>query len=47
MYRDGRRQNPLMSSQAKPLTDQQIADLSAFFASRERKLHDLSETVVN
>ena len=47
MYRDGRRQNVLMASQAKGLTDQQIADLSAYFASRDRKLHDLSETVVN
>lgn len=47
MYRDGRRQNVLMASQAKNLTDQQIADLSAYFASRERKLKDLSEAVVN
>lgn len=47
MYRDGRRQNTLMASQAKNLTDQQIADLSAYFGSRERKLSDLSEPVVN
>jgi cytochrome c553 len=47
MYRDGRRQNTLMASQAKGLTDQQIADLSAYFGSRERKLYDLSEKVVN
>lgn len=47
MYRDGRRQNALMASQAKPLTDQQIADLSAYFGSRERKLSDLSESVAN
>lgn len=47
MYRDGRRQNALMASQAKNLTDAQIADLSAYFGSRERKLRDLSETVSN
>lgn len=47
MYRDGRRQNALMASQAKGLTDQQIADLSAYYGSREKKLHDMSEPVVN
>lgn len=47
MYRDGRRQNALMASQAKGLTDQQIADLSAYFGSRARKLRDLSEPVGN
>lgn len=34
MYRDGDRDHALMSSQAKDLTDQQIADLSAYFGSR-------------
>ncbi|TBR08922.1 MAG: c-type cytochrome [Lysobacter sp.] len=43
MYRDGRRQNSLMASQAKELTDQQIADLSAYFGSRQRVVHDLAE----
>lgn len=47
MYRDGRRGNALMQSQAKVLTDQQIADLGAFFASRKRSIHDLSEQVSN
>lgn len=47
MYRDGRRQNPLMASQAKGLSDQQIADLSAYFATRARKVRDLSEPVSN
>ena len=47
MYRDGRRQNTLMASQAKNLTDAQIADLSAYFGSRERKVWDLSEPVRN
>lgn len=45
MYRDGRRQNPLMGAQAKDLKDQDIADLAAYFASRDRKVHDLSEHV--
>ncbi|MDQ3495885.1 MAG: cytochrome c [Pseudomonadota bacterium] len=41
MYRDGRREHPLMSSQAKDLSDQQIADLAAYFASRPTELRDL------
>ena len=45
LYRDGDRSGSpttdLMGSQAKELTDQQIADLSAYFGSRETKLHDL------
>lgn len=42
MYRDGDREHALMSSQAKDLTDQQIADLSAYFGSREKsQLRDL------
>ena len=41
MYRDGDREHALMSSQAKTLTDQQIADLAAYFGSRDGKLHDL------
>ena len=40
-YRGGGREHALMSSQAKDLTDQQIADLTAFFGSRESKLRDL------
>lgn len=40
-YRSGDREHLLMSSQAKDLTDQQIADLSAYFASRESQLRDL------
>jgi cytochrome c553 len=40
-YRNGNREHALMSSQAKDLTDQQIADLTAFFGSRESKLRDL------
>jgi cytochrome c553 len=45
LYRDGDRSGSpttdLMGSQAKELTDQQIADLAAYFGSRETKLHDL------
>ncbi len=41
MYRDGDREHALMSQQAKDLTDQQIADLSAYFGSRPSQLRDL------
>lgn len=40
-YRDGKREHALMSSQATDLTDQQIADLGAYFGSREGSLRDL------
>ena len=40
-YRDGRREHALMSQQAANLTDQQIADLAAYFASRPSELRDL------
>jgi cytochrome c553 len=40
-YRDGKREHALMSSQAAELTDQQIADLAAYFGSRESGLRDL------
>ena len=41
-YRDGQRVHALMSPQAKDLTDQQIADVSAYFAAQPAKLTDLS-----
>ena len=41
MYRDGSREHALMSGQAKTLTDQEIADLAAYFASRPNQLSDL------
>ena len=41
MYRDGDRENSLMASQAKKLTDQQIADLAAYFGAEPTKLRDL------
>ena len=43
MYRDGARGNALMASQAKSLTDQQIADLAAYFAAQPSELRDLSD----
>ncbi|KAA9132111.1 cytochrome c [Marinihelvus fidelis] len=41
-YRDGRRVNPLMSGFATNLTDEDIEDLAAWYASLEG-LKDLSE----
>ena len=41
-YRDGVRNHAIMSGQAQKLTDQQIADLAAYYASRPSKLTDLS-----
>lgn len=41
MYRDGGREHALMSQQATDLTDQQIADLAAYFASRPSQLRNL------
>lgn len=40
-YRGGARAHALMSSQAADLTDQQIADLAAYFASRPAQIRDL------
>jgi cytochrome c553 len=42
-YRKGDRQHDLMGPQAKELTDQQIADLAAYFSSRPGHLADLHE----
>ena len=41
MYRDGDRENALMSAQAKALTDQQISDLAAYFSAQPAQLRDL------
>jgi cytochrome c553 len=40
-YRDGDREHALMSSQAKKLSDQQIADLAAYFGNEPTQLRDL------
>jgi cytochrome c553 len=42
-YRNGSRQHVLMSPQAADLSDQDIADLAAWFASRPGQLRDLTE----
>lgn len=41
-YRNGNREHALMSNQAQGLTDQQIADLAAYFGSRPAQIRDLS-----
>ena len=41
-YRDGLREHPLMGPQAKDLSDQQIADASAYFSRQPGKIGDLS-----
>ena len=41
-YRSGSRVNLVMAPIAKPLTDQEIDDLSAFFAQQKGDLEDLS-----
>ena len=41
MYRDGDREHALMASQAKNLSDQQIADLAAYFGNEPTQLRDL------
>ena len=43
-YRKGDRDHPLMGSQAKDLTDQQIADLGAYFHSLPGHIVDLHGT---
>lgn len=40
-YRAGDRQHALMTGQATALSDRDIADLSAYFASRDGQLRDL------
>lgn len=40
-YRSGDRQQPLMTPQAKDLSDADIANLAAYFASRKGQLRDL------
>lgn len=40
-YRAGNRQNALMTPQAAQLSDQDIADLAAYFGSRKTQLRDL------
>ncbi|MGA8278505.1 MAG: cytochrome c [Rhodanobacteraceae bacterium] len=40
-YKDGRRNNPIMAGFTKPLSDQDIDNLAAYFSSLPGKLTDL------
>ena len=42
-YRSGERNNAIMAGMAAALTDEDIDDLSAFYAAQEGDLHDLSD----
>ena len=41
-YKNGKRKNPIMGAQAKDLSEQDIADLAAYFGSLQPQIHDLS-----
>jgi cytochrome c553 len=41
-YRSGKRRNAIMAGFAGGLSDEDIADLAAFYASQDGDLHDLS-----
>ena len=41
-YKAGKRKNPIMMGQAQGLSDQEIADLAAYFGSLPSQIHDLS-----
>ena len=41
-YKSGKRQNPIMGAQAQALSEQDIADVSAYFGSLSGQVHDLS-----
>ena len=41
-YKSGKRKNPIMMGQAQGLSDQEIADLAAYFGSLDSQIHDLS-----
>lgn len=42
-YKTGDRKNAIMVGMAAPLSDQDIDDIAAYFASQPSKLHDLSK----
>ena len=44
-YRSGARKNAIMAGFAGTLSDQDIADLAAFFAAQPSPLRDLSNTI--
>ena len=41
-YKNGKRKNAIMGAQAASLTEQDIADLAAYFGSLQPQIHDLS-----
>jgi cytochrome c553 len=41
-YKSGKRKNAIMGGQAQGLSDQDIADLSAYFGAQQAQIHDLS-----
>jgi cytochrome c553 len=41
-YKNGKRKNPIMGAQAASLSEQDIADLAAYFGSLQPEIHDLS-----
>ena len=41
-YRSGARQNAIMKGFAEPLSDEDIADLAAYFASQDGELHAIN-----
>lgn len=44
-YKSGKRKNAIMAGQAQGLSDQDIANLAAYFASLPSEIHDLSKHV--
>lgn len=42
-YKSGKRKNTVMQGQVQALSEQDIADLSAYYGSLDGELHDLSE----
>ena len=41
-YKSGKRKNPIMIGQAQGLSDEEIADVAAYFGSLPAQIHDLS-----
>lgn len=42
-YKSGKRSNAIMAGMAAPLSDKDVDDLAAYYASQKGDLHDLSE----
>jgi cytochrome c553 len=42
-YKSGKRKNAVMAGQAQALSDEDIADLAAYFGSLDGEIHDLSQ----